>query len=272
MKIVFAFAFLAAAAAVTANSAIDPRPFIRQAVDNYFRDVEAGRRMTYLRRRDYREFDAGGKLTDRSLATRRIDFVDGIRVSWLVARDDQPLAAAELDAGREEARKAAAEWKRKPKAERERLAAESLKRSQQEIGYLRDFPEALDFKPAPPEQIGGRHCAVFDFSPRAGYRPPNMQARVFEKARGRIWIDAEEKSLVKLDGEVYDTVTIGGLLARIEKGTRFLLEQQRVEPGVWFPRLQSVRFDVRVMLVKQIHRRIESTFNEVRPYRGEVWN
>jgi hypothetical protein len=87
-----ALALIAALAPATSASSADSRPLIRQAVDNYFRDAEAGRKMTFLRRRDYREYDGSGKLTERSLATRRIEFVDGVRVSWIVAENDKPLS------------------------------------------------------------------------------------------------------------------------------------------------------------------------------------
>jgi hypothetical protein len=254
-----------------ASAEDEPRAVARQAVGNYFRGLERPTYYSYLRRRDAREYDSNGKLTERTLATRRHAYVDGVRVSWVVAEDDKPLPAGEQSAAEQAARDSVAEWKRKPKAERERIVAEGRKQQEKEMGYLRDFPEALDFRPAPSEQVAGRAALVYDFSPRKGYRAPNMQARVFEKVRGRIWIDREERHLVRMDAEVFDTVTVGGILAKVEKGTRFRLEQQRLEAGEWFSHFQQIRFDVRVLLVKRIHRQVETSYSEIRPYRGPLW-
>jgi hypothetical protein len=79
-----------------------------------------------------------------------------------------------------------------------------------------------------------------------------------------MWIDRSDTELVRIDAEVFDTVNIGwGVLGRVHKGTRYHAERRRLGE-TWLPRSQTVRFDARVLLVKNVSQEETSEFSEFR--------
>ncbi len=208
-----------------------------------------------LWRTERREFESDGKLRSTDIKTLKVDKVEGVRVAWLVARDDRPLPGNERREVEAKMRKRVAELKRSP----EKAARSS------EMDFLVELPDALDFKYSGTERIAGREALILDFSPRPGYTAKRLRARVFEKCRGRVWIDKADKQAVKVNAEIYDTVSIGfGLLAKIEKGTQFHLEQVRLnDEDLWVPHRETIRFDARVMVFKTVKTQIDTTVKVV---------
>jgi hypothetical protein len=273
MKPIVALFVLAASEAAFAgvpDASASYRPTIRLAVDRYFESFGKSRKLVFLRRTDRREYDSSGAVRSRLLATTRTDFVEGVRLTWTVARDDKPLPPDELARTNENVRAFAAEWKNKPESEKKAFMDKAYRKQDDDLAYLREFADALDFRPAPNERLAGRDTLVFDFFPRSSYSPRKLQGRVYEKVRGRIWIDAAETQVARLHAEVFDDVSLGGFLARVAKGTQFQLDQVRVQQDLWAARYQLIRFDVKVLLVKEVHRWIESTWSEITLPSGTV--
>jgi hypothetical protein len=248
----------------------DPvRAFVQQGVDNYFKSLESTRSMTYKRRVERREFDGTGRLQKRSCWTNVSEYIDGVRWTYVVERDDKPLE--DLAAVKARVKKEVAEWKSRTPEQRRKALEEARKRGRNETEYLREFAQALDFAPAGVEMREGRATKVLSFTPRPGYKPKAMEGRVYEGVRGRIWIDEGEQQLVRLEAEIFKKVTVGGFLAKVELGTKFELDQIRVEPGVWAARRHMVKFDITLLLMKQIHNQVESQFRDYGRYTGPVF-
>jgi hypothetical protein len=126
-------------------------------------------------------------------------------------------------------------------------------RKREDTSWLKEFPEALEFKKVGEEEIGGRVAWVLECSPRAGYKAQSLRGRVFEKTRGRVWIDVADSQLVRVDAAVFDTVSIGwGMAAKIQKGTRFQIDRRKLADGAWLPESQTIRFAAKVMMVKSL--------------------
>jgi hypothetical protein len=245
------------------------RQFVQQAVDNYFKSLEAARSMTYKRRIERREFDGNGKLQKRSCWTNVAEYIDGVRWNYMIERDDKPLD--DLAAVQAKVRQEVAEWKSRTPEQRRKALEEARKRGRNETEYLREFAQALDFTPAGSEVREGRTTRVLSFLPHPGYKPKALEGRVYEGVRGRIWIDETERQMARLEAEVFKDVSVGGFLAKVEQGTRFELDQVRLEPGVWAARRHVVRFDLKFLLLKQIHNQVESQFRDYQRYAGPVF-
>lgn len=258
-------ALLIGSAATPADS--DPhREIVRQAVKGYFQSLDTLRGLTYKRISERQEFDAGGALKSRTTWVSISDYVDGVRWTYTVERNGRPVDEPEALMAR--VRRDVAEWKAQSPSQRGKAIEEAGKRSRRETDYLREFADALEFTPLGLESAAGRPARLFSFSPRPGYKPKSMEGRIYEGVRGKIWIDEAERQMVRLEADVHRDVSVGGFLAKVEKGTRFSLEQFRLEPGLWAPKTQSVRFDLKVLMVRQIHTRIESRFADYRKYEG----
>lgn len=253
---------LLAIAALPAMAEADAeRALMRKAVDGYFANARHFEEYSFERRTVRTQYEQDGRVKSREVWTSRVDWFDGLRMSWTVGRDDKPLDPKEKAEIEESLRKRAAEWRQKTPEQQRKLLEENRARQRKEMEYLREFPEALDFRRLPDETVEGRAALVYSFSPRPGYKPASMQGSIYRKVRGRIWIDRDEGHFIRLEGEVFDDVSIGGLLAKIGKGTRFHIAQARLDNGVWLPSRQLIRVDARVMLVKNLHREMESTYS-----------
>ena len=71
-----------------------------------------------------------------------------------------------------------------------------------------------------------------------------------------------------MDVECLDTVSWGLFLARFHKGSRFVLEQTRVNDEVWLPRQLAVKIDVRLALLKNLNVDIEQTYRDYKKFRS----
>lgn len=126
-------------------------------------------------------------------------------------------------------------------------------RRKEDTSWLAEFPEALEYKKVGEEEIAGRMAWVLECSPRPGYKAKSLRARVFEKTRGKVWIDVADSQLVRVDAAVFDTVNIGwGMAAKIQKGTRFQIDRRKLPDGAWLPESQTIRFTAKVMMVKSL--------------------
>jgi len=118
------------------------------------------------------------------------------------------------------------------------------------------------------ELVGGREAWVIDGEPRPGFVPHMKQSKFLAKFRGRVWIDKSDFQLAKMDVECLDTVSWGLFLARIHKGSRFMLEQTRVNEEVWLPRELTVKVDVRLALLKNVNVDLEQSFRDYKKFRA----
>ena len=93
------------------------------------------------------------------------------------------------------------------------------------------------------------------------------ESKFLSKFRGRVWIDKDDLQLAKMDVETLDTVSLGLGLARIHKGTRFVLEQTRVNDEVWLPRQVEYKFNARIALLKAYNVDGEQTYGDYKKFR-----
>ncbi|MFC5863092.1 hypothetical protein ACFPT7_12370 [Acidicapsa dinghuensis] len=102
-------------------------------------------------------------------------------------------------------------------------------------------------------------CYHFHFQPNPNYPTHSIESRIFHAMAGDLWIGADNKRLVRLDGVLQDNVDFGyGILGRLYKGGWFRLERTRVTAnggaGDWKTRKLEVHMNGRAMLFKTIAR------------------
>jgi hypothetical protein len=181
-----------------------------------------------------------------------------------VQRDGHPVPDSEIQQNHEMARTRAAELRAMSPSERAKVEEAGGVRAKEQ-DWLKEFPDALDYKKVGEETIAGRRTLVLECSPRKGYKASNLRARVFEKVRGKIWMDAAEEQIVRVDAEVFDTVSIGwGLIGKVQKGTRFHLERSRLADGSWLPNSQSIRFAASYLVFKSLAQEEITRYSEYR--------
>jgi hypothetical protein len=105
------------------------------------------------------------------------------------------------------------------------------------------------------------------FRPNPAYSPPTYETRVYHALTGEIWIQPEQKRLVKLDGHIVNEIDFGfGLLGRIEKGGSFQIEREQVSDKRWKTSLLDVHVSGRIVFFKAISKdqhEVRSAFQPV---------
>jgi hypothetical protein len=102
---------------------------------------------------------------------------------------------------------------------------------------LADLLRACDFVSPRRERFQGRDAVVFDFRPRADFRPRTRNDEILSKIVGLVWIDLDEKVVMRIEARLTGDFKIGGgLLMKIKPGAGFTFERARLEDGYWVPR------------------------------------
>lgn len=262
--------FMFAVACLRAQQDPSPRPLIRSVVEQYARNTGSLQDFRFVRRVARAELDPSGNQKAWTASTSKADFEEGVRATWLIARDDRPLTANEQRKEEWEARRAAREWRGKTLAQRKEIEEKRSRKARTEREFLLELPEALEFRSRPVEIRNGRATLVFDFEPRPGYAPKSREAHVFEGTRGTMWVDREDRQLVSLHAETFREVTMGLFLASVDRGSRIDLNQVRLESGAWVPLNQTVRYAARI-LFRNLKRQVETQYRDFEPYSGPVW-
>ena len=235
------------------------------------KDMENDKRLrdyTYIERDEQHKLDGKGQVKSTEVKTYDVLDLYGEQVQRLIEKDDKPLDAK--DAAKEEEKIQKAIDKRKNESEGDRKKREEKEEKDREEGrkFVREIADAYNFKLVGTELVGGREAWAIDGEPRPGFVPHMKESKFLSKFRGRVWIDKNDLQLAKMDVECLDTVSWGLFLARFHKGSRFMLEQTRVNDEVWLPFHLTAKIDVRLALLKDYDVELEQTFRDYKKFRA----
>ena len=172
-------------------------------------------------------------------------------VQKLISENGVPLsaerAAKEDRRVQEEFRKAEREKEKdEQKVARRRAEREKKEKEGTEIS---PFLRACEFVSPRREVLEGRETIVFDFRPRPGFRPKNREESLIAKLIGVVWIDPVDKQVIRLEARLAEAFKIaGGLLASLKPGAALVIEQTRMDQGVWLPRFAHVNLSVKFLV------------------------
>lgn len=242
----------------------DPREIVRQAIELDRHNAAQEQNYTYLQREETRELDASEKPRKVTIRTLDIRMVEGSPYRKLVARDDRPLSAEEQKFEEDKARFHADARRKESPELRQRRIAEWNRHEARRREPLGEVPDAYNFRLAGDEIIAGTPCYAIDATPKPGYKPKSTTAIVLTVLAGRIWISKRDNGWVKAEMEARDSVTLGGFLLRLSKGSRIVIEQTPVSDGVWLPKFAEIQFSARILLVKSLRQHLLFQFSDYR--------
>lgn len=251
-----------------ADATLDIPALLRDLSQNQEETDQRINDYTFTRRITERELNDKGVLKKEKVTIYEVyPFAGYGWVQKLVSENGVSLTpereAKELKRVAEELEKAAREApKRTEKRERERAERRAKRRAkaartgskeegdedEDDVG-ISTFLRACEFVSPRRERFRERDVIVFDFRPRAGFKPSNRGESLVSKLSGVIWVDPTERQVMRLEARLVDSFKMGGgLLASIKTGSAFLFEQTRLEEGIWLPRYSQVNVSARVML------------------------
>ncbi len=136
---------------------------------------------------------------------------------------------------------------------------------------LSDFLQTCRFASARRERFGGRDAIRLEFAPSANAKPA---VRAFiTKLTGRMWVDAEEKAVLRLEGWVASEVNARARddrqsLPRQEP--QIIFEQVRLADGLWFPSLVRLNSLGYADVFNGVDWNVEIRFSDYKSFSTEV--
>jgi hypothetical protein len=198
---------------------------------------------TGTRAEEETEFESNGKVKKREVTEYTFFYLNGEEVSTVVKKDGQPLSDAEQKKENEKTQKRIEELQ---KRETKKEAKEEKAKEEGKI-----FLRACQFVNPRRERFRGQDVLVFDFEPNPEFKAHKLVEKLAQKLAGVVWIDEKAHDVARLEAYFTGDMKIGGgLLANLQKGTSFVLEQAYVNNEVWLPTHEEAHVGVRVLLVK----------------------
>ena len=149
---------------------------------------------------------------------------------------------------------------KKQKQEHERDA-------QKEQQLLKMLPEGFLYQYEGEE---GRNIRL-TFRPNPKFRPPTREAKVFHAMQGTMLLDATEKRLVELRGQLLRDVVFGwGLFGRLYAGGTFAVQQTEVAPAHWEATLIDVHIKGKALFFKTISEQQHEVHRDFRQASGNL--
>ena len=251
------------------RAAEDPREIVLRSVKVERANEALARSYTFIERQDMREFDGHNAVKRHEIKTFDVTLCEGSPYRRLIARGDRPLSAEDTRVEQEKLDRNIAERQRETPEQRAKRLADWDKRRKKEREFLQEVPEAFNFRLLGDKRANGRDVWVIEGLPREGYRPHSLATRFLTKTRATLWIDKATYGWVRAEAETLDTVTVGGIILRVHKGTRFLVEQTHVNGEVWMPAHIHLSGSGRIALVKRIAADLDITYRDFRKFSAD---
>ena len=269
--IVLAFAAIAGAAAagVEATTAPDLRDIVRRSVSHHQMNWALKRQYTFVERTTEKEYDPSGKLKSNESKVYDVSILYDEPYERLVEKNGKPLSEKDQQKERDKLSKFMDKRAHDTPEQAQKRVAKLEKEREKEVDYLREIPDAYDFKLLGEEKVDGKDCWVIQAEPHPGYQAKQGDAKYFAKIRGKIWIDKVDYQWAKVDAETIDTISFGLVLFRLFKGSRLEFEQTRVNDEVWLPKVEKITAAGRLGLFKKASYESLVTFENFRKFQSD---
>ena len=238
-----------------ASESLDVAALLREVARNQDETENRVAEYSFKQTETDREINSKGELKKETVKVYEVyPLPNREPVQKLISENGVPLsaerAAKEDKRVQEEFLKAERE-KDKDAQEAARRRAEREKKNDDEDGDpdISMFLRACDFVSPRRERLEGRESIVFDFRPRAGFKPKTREENLITKLVGVVWIDPLDKQVIRLEARLAEGFKMaGGLLVSLKPGAALVMEQTRMAQGVWLPRFAQINLSVKVLL------------------------
>ena len=212
---------------------------------------------TYVERDEDRRLNSLGQVESESVDVTRIVVVNGARFEQLLEHNGQPPSAKEQKRSDDDLDKL------KHETPDEQTAR--IRKDQENRAFLQDVLEAFDFRLVGEETVGSRPAYVLHATPHPGYHAHGKYAKMFSRLEGKLWVNKQDFGLIKVDGHVTQSFSMGLILARVERGSHIAMEQTCVGEAVWVPKRIEIRATARILSLKSLDIQRTLSYTDYRP-------
>jgi hypothetical protein len=263
----------AAVGAVTEQKSEIERPL--PDIPSMMREVESHQKVAEAIQKDYlyrsmetqQELDGQGRV--KKTATREFDvfWSNGVPVHRMTKKDGRELTAEEQKKESDRIDRQVA----KARERRDKAAAQGKEtdpRGEEEITVSR-FLELGSFTNARRVKINGRDTIAVDYAGDPKAKTRSRAEEVIRDLVGTLWVDEQDRALVKVEGHFLNSFKIGGgLVVNIQKGTSFGMQQRKVNDEVWLPELVEGRGAARAFLLFSFNGSIRAVESDYRKFKA----
>lgn len=229
-------------------------------------EVEAHQKTAETVQKDYlyhavdrtQQLDGNGRVKKTETEEYDVFWVEGVQVHKLTKKNGKELSAGEQQKQSKRIDKEVTRAReRRAKAEAEGKTTDSNGNEEVTVSRLLELGS---FSNARRVMLNGRKTIAVDYVGDPKARTRNRLENVIRDLAGTVWVDEDDHAIAKLEGHFLDTFKIGaGLVANIQKGTSFSLEQRKVNDEVWLPLEVDGRGTARMLLLF----RFNGSFREI---------
>jgi len=213
-----------------------PVEMIRRSIETNQANAKKARQYTYQEYRVKTERDAKGKPGDSETYTWDIIALEGSTYRKLILKNGKPLSEKE--------QKKEDENLRKETERRKHENAEQRKRRLFSYTYSHTIPypklnEIYTFRALPDEEIGGRRTTPLEGVAKPGFEPHTDDEKEAVNFRLRLWLEHDEYYPVRIWIEIISDHS------RLQRGTTFQIDSDKVNNDAWMPVRNESHFSLR---------------------------
>lgn len=130
-----------------------------------------------------------------------------------------------------------------------RRVEKAARRARERTEMVEAARDAFLFNWAGRETSNGRRLAKFALEPNPAFKPASRNTSLLTRVRATLWLDESAGQLARVEAEIIRDISFGGgVLGKVYRGGRFVMEQAEVAPGVWLPTRYEYNFEGRKFL------------------------
>lgn len=262
-----------------ADTAVDVTSLLRAVGSNQDEVEKRVNEYSFMQKETEREINGRGEITKETVkvfevfpvanrrAVQKLISENGVALSGeRAAKEEKRVTEEFLKADRDREKD-----QQNADRRREERRKKASKSQENEDPGISQFLKVCEFVSPRRESFRGRDAVVFDFRPRAGFKPENRAESLIYKLVGVVWIDPVDKQVMRLEARLAESFKMGGgLLLSVRPGAAVLMEQTRMVEGVWLPSFAQVNLSVKVLLFGggDINQTVE--WSDYRHFSGQV--
>jgi hypothetical protein len=186
------------------------------------------------------ELDEKGAIVKTTSTEREVFFVNGRQIGRLVKKNGVELKGSE---GKSEQARVTNMVKMAMKSD------PKVRRGRGNISLISEILPMV--KIANPRRITfhRRSTLAFDFTGDPNAKGKSTNENAAKKMAGTIWFDEADRQVARIEIHFYDNFRIGGgLLASVQKGTTFEVEQSPISDGLWMQTSREQHITARIVV------------------------